>query len=115
MESGRRCRRRAELFAVYRLIARLIAKLFGDIRRKRHLTYLIKNIEKITLVLKPCKSVSALKNFQHLAFKLSVSESETRAGFSLFAGTGYDLPDIIAAVDKQQKFNVCAGFLLNAV
>ena len=66
MKPRRRRRRRACFAAVDGVVAVVVAQLFRDVRRQRHLTYAVEDIEEIALNRKADAPVSAVENFQHL-------------------------------------------------
>ena len=99
---------RTRLAGIDGLVSLFIFKLFGDVRRQRHLADLIKNGKKALLTVKFRNPVAVLHNVEDLSRELSSAEDKSCADLRLFPGAAEDLPDILLFLLKKQEFDEAA-------
>ena len=80
MQTRRRRCGRAYLVRIYSLITFFIFKLFSDVRRQRHLTYLVENAVNVALQNSEfCNAVAVFQNVCYFSCELALAEYELRA------------------------------------
>ena len=92
------CRRccRAVMLRINSLITVLILQLMCDVRRKRHLAKLVKDLFKNPFISKPYQTISLLYNIYNFSDQKSVTEADLRSDFCLFPRFYKCLPGVVA-------------------
>jgi len=109
MKSRRRCCRRPLILGINRLITVLVLELMGDIRWQRHLSQLIKNLLKDSLIFKADQTIALVHNLLYLGMQKSPAKGKTHSRSCLFARLNQCLPDIICLSLKQKYLYLSTG------
>lgn len=91
--------------SINRLVSVLVLQLFSNIRRQRHLTYLVKCGKEILLALKSCDTVSVLQHINYLRLQLTTAKNKSCADLGFFARSAKNLPDHVLFLLHKQKLN----------
>ena len=99
--------RRTYLVGVDCLIALFVFEFFGDVRRQRHLTYLVQRRKEICAVsaLKSCDAVAVFQHFGYLGSQKTAPEYKAPAHTRLFARSAKYLPFKVAPLFHKQELN----------
>ena len=107
MQSRRGCRRTSLFVGVYRLIAVIVAKLFGNVGRKRHQPDFVQNFIDIGIfffvIFKSDQAGSLLDNVDNFTDQHPPAENETTADLRPLAGFHEGFPCIRRTGTKQKK------------
>ena len=106
MKSGRRRRCRTIVFRINRLIAILILQLMGNIGWKRHLSQLIQDFFKDTIIGEFDHPVSILYNIYYFSYKKPVTEADLRTRFCFLARFHQCFPHIICISFQKKHFDL---------
>ena len=94
MKAGGRCRGRAQLVAVDRLVPFLVFEFFLDVRRQRHLADLFEDGIEVAVIRELHDSSTVVRDVGHSAFETSIAKGKDRARFGTLARLAEALPEV---------------------